>query len=223
MYLDFWPCVSRVWKLKFDIEPILLYVDEKNIDIDDTYGTVIKLTPILNISTVSQSQFARLWYLQFFPKDVCITTDMDMIPLSSYPFKTAIENIDDDEYILSGVDETTISICYNIAKGSIFKKYLELKNTWEEQIYILKDSIYQINGEIYWGSDEIYLANKLKNKSIMRLIRPSESRIDRSHYNYNYWPYSVEKLKLGMYYDCHSIRPYNTYKNEIDKLINYIL
>ena len=35
LYLDFWPIVSKVWKEKFDIEPILYYIDE-NHDIDIT-------------------------------------------------------------------------------------------------------------------------------------------------------------------------------------------
>jgi hypothetical protein len=224
MYLDFWPAVSKVWKLKFNIEPILIYVDEVDSNIDETYGQVIKLEPIPGISLIPQSQFARLWYLQFFPEDVCITSDIDMIPLSLGFFKTSIKNIDPDKYVVMSLTPTEISICYNIAKGKTFKDKLELKDDWRDQISILQEPQYQKNGQIDWGSDETYLGLKLKDKEYVRLVRqPGYCRIDRAHYRNGVWPYDIPQLKMGMYYDCHSIRPYKQYQKEINSLINHIL
>lgn len=218
MYLDFWPVVSRVWKLKFNIDPILIYVDEKDLNIDESFGKVIKLTPIKGISSIPQSQFARLWYLQFLFENICITSDIDMIPLSPWFFKTQLKNIDSSKYILMSADDKGMNICYNVASGNKFKEMLELSESWEDQISILNSPFYQKNNEILWASDEIYLEEKLKNKSYMRLIgHGANSRIDRSN-----WNYDISKLKLGMYYDCHSLRPYNQYKNQIDNLINNI-
>jgi hypothetical protein len=66
----------------------------------------------------------------------------------------------------------------------------------------------------------MYLEEKLKKyegDKFIRLVRQGENRINRTN-----WIYNSGLIKLGMYYDCHSIRPYKQYKQEIDKLINYI-
>jgi hypothetical protein len=43
------------------------------------------------------------------------------------------------------------------------------------------------------------------------------NRIDRV-----LWRYDIETLKNGGYIDCHSLRPYTNYKEQVDKLINSI-
>ena len=43
------------------------------------------------------------------------------------------------------------------------------------------------------------------------------NRIDRV-----FWRYDIEVLKNGNYIDCHSLRPYSTYKKQVDELINNI-
>ena len=70
--------------------------------IKSEYGQIIKfdpIDPIDNIPTSTQAQFIRLWYTQFFPDDIVITTDIDMFPLSKWYFKTQIENISDEKYV----------------------------------------------------------------------------------------------------------------------------
>jgi len=218
-YLDFWPITSKIWKQRFNIHPILIYIDHDDPNIDENFGTVIKMKPLQGISVVTQSQFARLWHLQFYPDDICITSDMDLLPISHWFFKTQIKDIDSLRYVITSIDGGHINIMFNIALGRTFKEYLDLKDNWEDQLNVLNDPIYRENNQISWSADEIFLTEKLKNKPYLKLERDIRStRIDRSN-----WNYSEQKLKLGMYYDCHSLRPYNQYKNEIDKLINQIL
>ena len=45
-----------------------------------------------------------------------------------------------------------------------------------------------------------------------------KKRIDRV-----YWTYDENELKSQNYVDSHSLRPYSRYKNEIDKLINFLI
>jgi len=218
MYLDFWPLVSKVWKIRFNIDPILIYVSNKKMELDQTYGEVIQLNPIDNFSITPQAQFARLWYLQFLKDKICITSDIDMFPLSKWYFQTQLNKINDDEYVVLAQSDYN-NICYNVASGFKFKEILELKDNWSDQINILNEEKYQKDGEIKWASDEIFLNDILKNKNIHRILRAQNTRIDRTNWNYN-----ITKLKLDtFYYDSHSLRPYNTYKNQIDLLINQIL
>ena len=39
LYADFWPVVSKVWYLRFGIEPVLIYFGKK--ELSESYGTVI--------------------------------------------------------------------------------------------------------------------------------------------------------------------------------------
>ena len=41
-YLDFWPIVSKIWRKKFNIEPVLLYFG--NGSPSEEFGTVIKIS-----------------------------------------------------------------------------------------------------------------------------------------------------------------------------------
>lgn len=223
LYLDFWPIVSKVWKLKFDIEPILIYIEDQDKALDETYGKVIKIKPIPQGSIVLQSLFSRFWYLQFFKEDICILSDIDMIPLSLGFFKTSIKNVSPDKYVSMSMNELEFNSCYNIASGNKFKEILELEDSWEDQINVLNQEIYRTPASEHvhpdWSRDETYLNLKLQNKEIVRFVRGDDSlRIDRGN-----WKYDIPKLKIGMYYDCHSIRPYSKYKKEIDQMIKYFL
>ena len=57
-YLDFWPLVSKVWKLRFKIEPILIFIGK--VPIPNYYGTVILQPPIPDINLPLQSQWASI-------------------------------------------------------------------------------------------------------------------------------------------------------------------
>jgi len=222
-YYEFWPLVSRVWVELLDIEPILLFVgDEIPKEISKCqYGKVIQFTPIENIPTATQSQFIRLWYTQKFPGDVVITSDIDMFPLSKWYFKYQISKVEDDKFIkLSFSGAPGWNICYNVGTGNTFKEILELDDTFEN---ILNKTIKEMDekGENKWFLDEVYLTEKMNNykgDKLIKFSRDNKGRIDRA-----FWSYNTGQLKLGMYIDCHSLRPYTKYKTQIDKLINELL
>jgi hypothetical protein len=225
MYYEFWPLVSKVWKELLDIEPILIFVgDEIPKEVAECeYGKVIQFTPIKDIPTATQSQFIRLWYTQKFPNDVVITSDIDMFPLSKNYFKYQISKIPDDKFIFFSFNgrDGEYNICYNAATGNTFKEVLELDDTFEN---ILLKAINEMDkgGHNKWFLDEYYLTEKLNeykgDKYIKLSTRNSIGRIDRA-----FWTYKPGELKLGMYVDCHSLRPYPKYKFEIDKLLNELL
>jgi len=100
MYLDFWPIVSKLWKQKFNIEPILIYIDEeKDKEISEEYGTVLRLTPLENIPLYIQTLWSRYWLPSLYPNKTCIISDIDMLPLSKEYFIDKIKEIPDDKYV----------------------------------------------------------------------------------------------------------------------------
>jgi hypothetical protein len=78
-----------------------------------------------------------------------------------------------------------------------------------------------------WDTDELYfvkMVNLYENQSIITKLNRgweygrAKKRIDRV-----YWTYDENELKTQNYVDSHSLRPYSKYKNEIDKLINFLI
>ena len=81
-----------------------------------------------------------------------------------------------------------------------------------------------INGNPLWFADEEFATNRLiKNKDENVILIPrrtslADSRIDRSN-----WHYEEEKVLKEYYFDCHSIRPFQKYKPQIEKIVNLIM
>jgi len=233
-YLDFWPLVSRIWKLKFGITPLLVYIDDNHdIPIDETYGIVIKMKPIPDIPKYLQCLWVRYWIPSQYPNKISILSDIDMFPISKRYFLSRILSFPDDVYVHLN-PASTFPSCYHIAKGSLFKKVLDLPDKWEDSIRVLEAAAVHGDGHSIpgvddpmtkWGWDEVYATKKINgiaDKSIFRMIPrlPSDSRLDR-----NEWRCNIEDLRNEMYVDCHSIRPYSEPANkiQIDLLIRIIM
>ncbi len=230
LYLDFWPTVSKVWKEIFKIEPILALIHNNDLNIDNKYGTIIRFEIIKDIPIYLQSLWIRYWITSQFKDDVCIISDLDMIPLSKFYFIDQIKNICNNDYVHLNpcfVDYGTLPSCYHVAKGYLFKEILELHNNWEDSIKHLynlnigNDPGGSLSGKNHWFADEKYSSEKIfqfkvKHPNRVHLIeRENGRRIDRVN-----WNYDLDKLYSNWYYDSHSIRPYSLYKKEIDYLIN---
>jgi hypothetical protein len=232
-YLDFWPLVSKIWKLKFNIEPLLVFIGDESTPIDETYGKVIRMKPIEDIPLYLQCQWVRFWIPTQYPDKVCLISDIDMIPVSKQYFIEQTKSIPETKYVHLNPNHQFIPVCYHIAKGSLFKEILDIDDVWETSVRTL----YEMNlghdcskddksnpilvGKINWGAEEELITRKIRNrpdKDVFVFLNRTHKRIDRSH-----WVWTRESIKADIYADAHSIRPYSAYKREIDSLINVIL
>lgn len=229
LYLDFWPLVSRMWKQHIGVDPVLIYIDEnQSISIDETYGKVIRMKPIPGVPVYLQCLWVRYWYPSQHPDKVSIICDIDMFPISKRYFLEQIKDVSDSKYVhLNPIKGAPLPSCYHVAKGYLFKKVLQLPDSWEQSIRELFSSKlgsthYAFKGFDKWGADESYATQKLNEypqKDIFHFIKRNHRRIDRSH-----WEYTIEDIKNDIYADSHSIRPYSNilYRQYIDKLIDEI-
>lgn len=230
-YLDFWPIVSKIWKLKFDIEPVLLYVDDNHeIQIDETHGTVIKFKQIDGIPLDLQCLWIRYWWPSQVPDDVCIISDIDMLPVSKFYFIDQITNFSDEKYIHLNPLPNYFPSCYHVAKGRLFKNVLKLHDKWDDSIQFINNlnigythSFQTGKVSSKWGSDESYATEsiqKYEDKDIFVFIPRTHGRIDRSR-----WEWTESMILNDIVADSHSIRPYNDIDNKpkIDKLTDVIL
>jgi hypothetical protein len=242
-YLDFWPLVSKVWKLKFNIHPVLiLFGDKKQLNVSEEFGTVIEFKTHPNILPHIQAQWARYWFPITESDTTWLISDIDMFPISKQYFIDSIVNIRDDAFINLNANGNYFPACYNGGKGKTFKEVLELPDNWDQSINEIHEQSKQINYThipesfaVYepdsipmanWGIDEAFSGskiNKFKDKTrIISIPRPggfNKQRLDRIR-----WNLEEHKVLSGWYNDCHSIRPYNSgHKPEIDKLIDLLL
>jgi hypothetical protein len=223
MYLDFWNPVSKIWKEKFNVTPVLGLIGDEESELEETnFGLIKKFKIVENVNIGLQSQIVR-FFLPKFLDGICLMSDIDMIPLSKIYFEENSKYIEEDNMVIFSsnnsqtVNEKMYPICYVGGHSNILKKVFELDNDWNS----FCQNLSKRNEK--WYTDQKFLFEKSSefNSETSKLIllerEWGNNRVDRSK-----WDYKPELVKEGYYIDCHSLRPYNIYKSEIDKLIELI-
>lgn len=222
MYLEFWPIVAKTWTEIVGVKPTLALIAPKDVYIDETLGDVIRFEPIPNISTAFQAQIMRLLLPAYFENDVCIISDMDMIPLQRDFFVNNVASAPEDSFTIfndAGLyirNSPEYLMCYIVAKGKTFKEIFSISDT--AKIPDLIRRWYALN--LGWTSDQQILFAAVNgwtyyNSRIIKLGYSEPNRIDRA-----YWRYNKDLVRKKNYYvDSHMLRPYSKYKKEIDELL----
>ena len=224
LYADFWPIQAKLVKDILNAEPVLFYITDENSDFYfDGHGTVKKINKnnCYDIITSFQSQVIRMYATKYFPDEVCLTADIDMLMLNREYFVNQIKDIDDDSLVIfdsKGYDinrpecqdpshhsHERYPICYNAGKGKTFDKILNTNREFLEYVDELE------NLRLGWGTDEIYFGRCVNNKNhgvnIIKLIRDkttpwiSDKRIERHNFPLIYG--NTEEAKLNLIYGCY--------------------
>lgn len=226
-YLDFWPIISKVWKEKFKITPVLALISDEDSDLENSeFGLIKKYKSVQGVDEGLQSQIVRL----FLPKELngyCLISDIDIIPLSVQYFNDCASHLTEDNIVIYSSDNPEClknkeyPMCYVSSHSESFKKIFNLDLNWPSFVSMLKT---RNEG---WFTDQRYLyekVNEYKNSTskVVLLNRGwsgmANKRIDRAS-----WSYDPVKVSEGYYIDSHSLRPYSQYSYEINKLIDNIL
>jgi hypothetical protein len=224
-YYEFWDVTKKLWYNLVGIKPILANITDNNNIIDNGDHIIHNIKSVDGVDSGFQSQVARMYITKYYQDYVCLTSDIDMLPLSKKYFTENIQNYNDDSLVIFSSDAYTnvnrYPICYNAAKGRLFDEILQLDESFEE--YTKKLLSYGWG----WDTDELFFGMKVNSfkdqDKIIKLNRGwgngiALNRIDRSN-----WSYSTDQLIDQNYIDSHSLRPYSKHKTEIDKLINIII
>lgn len=219
-YLDFWPLAAKAWK-RMGIQPTLALIADETVQVDKTLGDVIRFDPIPGIPISLQAQTIRLLLSIFFPDDVCIISDIDMLPLSKEYFVDQVKHIPDNAFVTYnnkayGSKGKRFPMCYNAAKGEVFQKVFDAR-TKDDIVRLLK---YWHTLNFGWSTDEriLYMYVNAWNEQAHRLIKLNnkvEKRISRK------LNYEIEKVKAEFYIDVHCPRPYKEHKESIDTLAQH--
>jgi hypothetical protein len=218
-YLDFWPIVAKAWA-RLGIKPTLALIANNHVQVDESLGDVIRFDPIPGVSNALYAQTIRLLLPILFENEVCLISDIDMIPISQTYYQGSISTIANDKFVVyRDATPTQYKMCYNVAKGSIFQEIFGIKEK-DEIPFLIKQWAERKMG---WATDELLLYEYLHNwkdfnTRCVRLQHSESRRIDRAN-----WRYDASRLKAGYYIDCHSLRPYEKFKTEIDALVSEFL
>ena len=86
-YQYFWPVVAKVCKKVLNVTPVLFRVGDKDSEFFyDGNGLVKYVKKIDGIPTSTQGQILRLYGTKFFPDEVCLLSDIDMMLINKEYF-----------------------------------------------------------------------------------------------------------------------------------------
>jgi len=219
LYLEFWPLVARAWQRILSVRPTLALIGDETISVPEGFGDVVRFAPVSGVETALQSQTIRLLLPTLFPQDVCLLSDLDMLPLNGSYFARALVSLPSDCFVVYRdaaypAQERRIPICYNVARGDTFREIFGA-GTDDAMARTISDWAARSLG---WHTDELVLYEALQNWShaatrCVRLGRDRLRRIDRQRWRFRPW-----LVPLGWYDDAHLLRPYAAHRREIDRL-----
>ncbi len=219
-YIQFWPLVARVWKEKMGIQPTLALIGDESVQVDTTLGDVIRFKPIPSVPTWFYAQTVRLLMPAYFPNDVCVISDIDMLPLNRDYFVNGVAGVTNPDAFVVFRDKAMpnrFPMCYLAARGTIFQELFELASVADIPATVKEWFSFGMG----WETDELLLHRVVTrwDKYLTHVVKLGygaqvQDRICRTS-----WHYNAAELKKGSYVDAHLPRPYDKHKEKIDKLV----
>lgn len=229
-YMNSWPLVAQVTKKIFGCKVSLAFITNKNKDDElvkkmKNFGEVFLFKTINGIPVGNQAKVSRMYVSTFYPKEICVVNDVDLLPLQKDFLMRLLENIPNDHMAAIGrnaydnsLEAGKFPMIYTSAMGKTFKEIINPNNlnyedTLKQWINLrVIDRKESINNPHSSFSDEsllralIYLW-KDKNR-VVYLDRPdfvgmrATKRIDRAN-----WSIDENILNNRGYIDAHLPKP----------------
>jgi len=230
-YLEFVKIVGPAWKKLLGIKPTLMYISNKKQEEwawMEEYVDVLQVPDIDVIPSSNHAQASRMLVATKFGQDVCMLSDLDMLPLSGKYFVDAVKSIPDDMIAFLGGnayhEQYMAPICYMVAKGDTFA---EILNPDEKGYDDLVESLIPYKGSkascrITYPStdasnrfcDESLFCDFLKrwpfkdsrtvtvHREWDRSTNIAVGRVDRAN-----WDQGLKQVGQGNLIDAHMVRP----------------
>lgn len=218
-YIEFWPVVARAWHDLIGARATLALISERrDIPLDTSIGDILYIDPIPGLAIGLHARMIRLLLPVYFENDVCLFSDIDMIPINRSFFLDNIKDISDDCVVVynnraynqkNSLDNfSRVPMSYVAARGAVFREIFKVATMCDV-----------CNLLMLWGktantaSDEMTLAACLKNwpdfkkrcvllnyrwnnfPGFQRLRAPDNGKVDIER--------DAQLLKNGSYFDFH--------------------
>lgn len=183
-FLEFWPLQSKICREILGLEPVLFYISEEESDFyHDGYGLVKKIKKVDGYNTGLLSCIVRLYGTKYFPEDVCITGDLDMLMINKKYFIEQVENFSEDSLVIYTSDaydlnrpevkelfdtepfpfkQEMYNYPYFAAKGKVFDKVVDTNCSFE--YFVKRHENYKSGYKFMWMIDEFYFSDCVNYK-----------------------------------------------------------
>lgn len=190
-FLEFWPIQSKLCKELLGVEPVLFFIcDEESDFYYDGNGLVKKIKRVKDFKTGNNIHsgllacIVRMYGTKYFPNEVCLTCDLDMLMINKEYFINQIESFTNNSLVIYSSDAydltrpETIELFktepfpftqemynypYNAAKGSTFDKILDTNCSFGE--FVNRHNNYKEGYQYMWMIDEFYFSDCVNNKN----------------------------------------------------------
>lgn len=235
-YYNLYPYVAKVWKEKFNLDLIIIFIGDKIPTILKEFEhNIILFKPIENIHTIYISQVIRLLYPALFDNKNILITDLDIIPISKNYFLDNIENIDENHFITYTdryINQEMYAMCYNLANSNIWKKIFNINSIEDIKNFLINNYNKEYNGKKNcpgWYSDQKILYKYLQKYNNLIIFNDKQlnyKRLDGK--GTKKLKFIIENLdnildNINDYSDFHMLRNYEKYKKILEKIITRIL
>ena len=228
-YYKFWPVVARRW-LSWGITPTLAAISDEKLDIDESLGEVVYIPPLEGVPTSHMAQISRIFMAASFGEDVCLVSDMDMMPLKKEYFVDTVKPYDNDAFIVYSADAyqpgnpayPAYPMCYLCSTSNNFKQIIDGDlNNFNEKVreWMAHGFGWYTDEKVFYKKLTIWEKEKHQAVFLSRGFNISShpltiGRVDRSCNS----EYSPKLLENNFYIDFHMPRPYCAYKDVIDEI-----
>lgn len=254
LYIQFLPVVSMALDKMFGIKPTLAYVTDKPESewkwMNNYCKDIIRYPIDNNLPNGRCKTFvARLLMRYLFNNDICMVSDLDMLPLSVTKFNNALSQYKDDHLLVYGYNAYEFGdgdpkskikdpqlrkfpSCYNIASSKTWKEIINPNNLSDDD---LVKTWYNIE---YYDYRESANKENFDDECLVRALvqkwNPNRDRVigvDRKMESVGFmndrldrsrWKIDVNKLIHGVYVDAHCPRPMNSYLSSMKVLTDYL-
>lgn len=200
-YYIFWEHVSEIMTKVLKIQPVLFFITEQEETdfYEDKYGLVKKVKMPLGYGSGSIAQIYRLYGTKFFPNEVCLISDLDMILFNRKWLLEKVQNFKKDELVILNSDAydskrtecfgnvTRYPMCYLVGTGDVFNKIINTNRSIED----FAKEVFDTN--CGWDSDEVFFTNKLLSES----HGVKYNLVPRGYSSLYYAPGRIEKYMFG--------------------------
>lgn len=235
-YYNLYPYVSKVWKEKFNLDLICIFIGDKIPEILENYKeNIILFKPIENINPIYIAQVIRILYPALFENKNILITDMDIIPISKKYFFEHLKDINEDYFITYTdryIKQQMYAICYNVANSNIWKKIFNINSINDIKEFLINNYNKNYNGKkncIGWYSDQKLLYQYLKNYDNLIVLNDKQlnyNRLDgKGTVKLKYILDNIDIISenINNYSDFHILRNYHKYLHIIEKIIEKII
>lgn len=236
-FLEFWPIQAKLVKELFGWEPVLFKIDNEDSDFfDDGNGLVKKIKSVEGIHTAIQACSVRMFGTKYFPDEICVCGDLDMLMVNKNYFVNQLKHYPDDSLVIMSSDAYDLTrpeseklfkneplpfkqemygYVYNVGKGKTFTKILNSDCSFEE--FMIRHANHKEGYKIMWLIDEFYFADCVNHNNhgveIIKLKRGHYSnfltprRIERHNFPVDLvWDGEIENQKKYGIYDLEKLK-----------------